>query len=505
MGNPSWDTDVLAPLVKTTFTINNIIPDSLLHKNPDNSLNIVYNTNLYSFSTLTVPDTTIDTVYFYPFQLIVDSCDLIIPLLTNEDHFNVRTVQLTTVTIHSGKMQLAVENKTRKILDIHYRIPSATLSGNPFDVIVSVPAKTGNNSGVLSTTFDLSGYRFDLTGKNGTKVNTLVTSISAKVNCSDFSKDTVFPFADNIKVSNSFIDMVPQYAKGYFGNTITNITDSTDFSLFRHIIGGTINLEDVNIGLNIENTIGADARMTIDDLSSVNSRTGSKVSLLNSVIGSPINITRSVDNNGIVSPSSYNVSLAPLNSNIKQFIENFPDKLSYKLQYEFNPLGNVSGNNDFIYYDKLLKTSLNMTIPLSLVANNLVMADTVGFTMNANTTNVNSGNLYLYFENGFPFNAQAQLYLMNSNSTIIDSLVSVPNTISASSLDINYVCIGKKETKLTIWVDENMLNKLRSAKKMYIKIKFNTANQPNYLKIYSFYEMKVKVVGDFNYSVRKNN
>jgi hypothetical protein len=148
-----------------------------------------------------------------------------------------------------------------------------------------------------------------------------------------------------------------------------------------------------------------------------------------------------------------------------------------------------------------------MTIPLSLVAANLILADTMNFTMNANTANVNSGNLYLYFENGFPFTAQAQLYLMNSNSVITDSLISTPNLISAPSLDINAICVGQRETKLTIPVGEGKLNELRSAKKMYIKIKFNTTNPipPNYVKIYSFYQINVKVVGDFNYTVGKKN
>ena len=146
-----------------------------------------------------------------------------------------------------------------------------------------------------------------------------------------------------------------------------------------------------------------------------------------------------------------------------------------------------------------------MTIPLSLIANNLTLADTMNFTMNANLANVNSGNLYLYFDNGFPFTAETQLYLMNNNSVITDSLITAPNIISSPSLDINYVCVGKKETKLTVAVDAIKMSKLRAAAKMYIKIKFNTANQPNYIKIYNFYQMNLKVVGDFNYTVEKKN
>jgi hypothetical protein len=273
--------------------------------------------------------------------------------------------------------------------------------------------------------------------------------------------------------------------------------------LFRHIISGNLTLQDVNIGLSIENSIGADARITINNLTSINSRSGNKISL--APITSPININRAVDNTGNVAATTYSVAFTPSNSNILSFVDNLPDKLVYKMNFETNPLENVSGNNDFIYYDKLINTNLNMTIPLSLIANNLTMADTMNFTMNANLANVNSGNLYLYFENGFPFTAQAQLFLMNGNSIITDSLVSSPNVITQPPLDINSICIGQSATKLTILLDAGKLSELRAAKKMYVKIKFNTANQSNYIKIYSFYQMNFKVVGDFNYTVGKKN
>src|ERR1035437_2036400 len=70
MGNPSWDVDALAPLIKSTLTINNIIPDSLLRKNPNNSLDLVYNSLLTSFSAdklLKIPDTTLANTKTYPF------------------------------------------------------------------------------------------------------------------------------------------------------------------------------------------------------------------------------------------------------------------------------------------------------------------------------------------------------------------------------------------------------------------------------------------------------
>lgn len=502
--NPTWDIDILAPLIKSNLTINNIILDSLLHENPDNSLDIIYKKDLYSFSAVTIPDTTMDTVYFSPLMIIADSCDPIISLPPEEIDLNVGTVQLTTVTIRSGKMQFSLENKTRKILDVRYQILSASLNGSPFDITVSVPSKTGSNPGVISSTFDLSGYKLNLTGQSGNKVNTIVTKISVKVNCLDFPKDTIFPFSDNIKVKTSFLDIIPQYAKGYFGSTTTVVgPDSTDFSLFKPIIDGTIDFKDIRIGLNIENSVGVDAKVTLNDLSSINTRAGSTIQLSHSIIGSPLNIDRSLDNAGIVTPSTYSVSFTPSNSNIKQFIQNFPDKMSYQIGVELNPLGNVSGGNDFIYYDKLMRMQMNMIIPLSLVANDLTLADTVDFNFSSNTDNINSGKLYLFIDNGFPFTAETQLYLLDANLTIVDSLLNVPNTILAPPLDANFMCVGQKLTKLTIPVDEKKIQLLKNTNKMFIKMKYNTASQPNHVKIYSFYEMNVKIVGDVNYTIGK--
>ena len=106
-------------------------------------------------------------------------------------------------------------------------------------------------------------------------------------------------------------------------------------------------------------------------------------------------------------------------------------------------------------------------------------------------------------ENGFPFSAEAQLYVMDAGSNILDSLISVPNTLLAPQLDANLIAAGKKYTRLVIALDENKLSQLRSALKMYIKVKFNTALQPNYIKIYSFYEMNLQLTADFNYTVGK--
>ena len=123
--------------------------------------------------------------------------------------------------------------------------------------------------------------------------------------------------------------------------------------------------------------------------------------------------------------------------------------------------------------------------------------------MPSSADNVNSGNMYLYAENGFPFDAVAQLYVLDGNFAIIDSLISIPNIIFAPFLDDSFICIGKRLTKLTFAMTTEKLALLRGTHKIYVKMKFITAHQPDYVKIYSNYEMNIKLVGDFNYTIGK--
>jgi hypothetical protein len=497
-----WEVDALVPLFKSAFSINHIITDSLLVKNASNAYDVVYKSSLYSFSMIAIPDTSIDTLFFSPFQWVVDSCDVIIPGGVDETTFKIQPLQLSQAIIHSGKMQIRIENNSRKILDIRYQIPSATLNSKNFDITITVPAKSGTVPGKISADYDLSGYALNLTGKNKVSVNTFVSSIGVKINCNDTKKDTIFPFSDYVKIANSFINIIPSYAKGYFGKSMQSLSDTINLPLFNHITAGMLSVEDMKANLSIENSMGVDARFTINTLESINDKT--TLALTSSLIGVPKNINRALDNNGIVTLSTYTTTFTTANSSIKPFFENRPNQIGFKMNLEMNPLGNISGGNDFFYKDKSIKSSLTITFPLSVVANGLTMIDTFNFSMPyERITNINSGKIYLYAHNGFPFSAQAQLFLMDNNATVIDSLVSLPNTLAAAPLDINHIAIGKQKSKLILPINESKIGNLKKCKKIGVKIIFTTAGAPSYIKIYDHYQLAIQIVGDFNYSIEK--
>ena len=69
----NWDVDGLTPIFKTSLDINNLLADSLIQKNADNSLKLVYSNRFYNFnvdSLLDVPDTTVRSSFKIPFGSI---------------------------------------------------------------------------------------------------------------------------------------------------------------------------------------------------------------------------------------------------------------------------------------------------------------------------------------------------------------------------------------------------------------------------------------------------
>ncbi|MCW3084379.1 MAG: hypothetical protein JWP12_1745 [Bacteroidetes bacterium] len=508
MEKPFWDTEILAPLVNASLNINNILPDSILQANADSSLKIVYEGNIYNISMDTlfnIPDTTLSSSYNIPAPWNFPASTNIISNSLSETTYPLSNgVALRSVTVKRGFVRYTIKSKIQEKTHFIYKIPSATLYGVAFTVDVNVPAAVGSTPGVYNQIFDLSGYNIDLTGIAHNKVNTLYTSFTASVS-DDVSPTVIINPADSLIIENEFYGLFPYYAKGYFGTNTLNVgPDHTNFTMFNRIVDGTLRLEDVNFSLNLENPIGLDARIYINNLSSINNRTGNSINLVNSIVGAPININRASESAGIVYPTYASYPLTTSNSNIKPMIENLPDQFGYALQITTNPLGNVSGSNDFIYSDQLLKAKMRMEIPLSLIATNLTLVDTFDLNIGGNGQNIHSGTITLLADNGFPFDASIQLYMLDNDNRITDSLYTNTNTIDQAPINAALRVTGKKATKLVAPVSEAKMNLLYNTKRVKLKVKFNTASQSQYIKIYSDYAIDVKLIGDVNYTIHLN-
>jgi len=503
---PNWDVAILAPLLNSSLNINNLITDTLLKSNPDSSINLVYSSDLISYSADTlakVPDTTV-TLSFPSFGTFSGG-DTILPTTTNEIDFKLGSIKLKKAILASAFIQIEFVNAFDSTILFQYKIASASGNGKIVNIIDSVPGDSTYNK-----TFSLANYTLSLTGLKGIGSNALITSISFFVSKKVISTSGKRPV---LVLNQKIFDAHPAFVGGYLGQTTINIgPDETSFGLFKQIKSGILNFPSVSVNVDIMNSIGVDATMNIGSISSINSRTGITIPLKNlsgsGIIGNPINITRAALSNlpsPPVVPTSEIVTLNNKNSNISQFLSNLPDQLSYSLQVMINPLGNVSGDHDFVCSGYGLNANMNVTIPLSLIATNLVLSDTLLLNLSsfAEEQNINGGYLYLYVTNGLPFSASLQVYLLNKKRQITDSLLVPPNnnTILSALIGTNGKVSQAVSSKLTIPVTKTRLNNLNNAIKALVIARFNTGSGSSPVNIYTNNSLTLKLVADFNYNL----
>jgi hypothetical protein len=514
--SPSWDTQILAPIVNANLSINNIITSSYIKDNADNSVSLVFTDSLYNLNIdtlVTIPDTVLNYFYtdnfgitytFTPGSLIFAPSPN--PATTT---YPIGSVELTEGILQSGYLTFTVTNPLSQPLDYTYQVLNVTKNGSPLTVYVVVPPRTSQ-----TLQKSLSGYNVDFRGPSSNGYNDITTSIYVNLDSNATSSIVIEPGDTLAFAKVSFTNIIPYYAKGYFGTTTKTFGPQSEaFSVFNKIVAGTINLQSVSVTLTLTNAFGIDASLFLSELYSYNSRTKDTVKLnAHGVVGATIHINRAIPTNASppaspVTPSIDTFSLTPANSNILSWLNNLPTALGYKLQVITDPLGNVSGSNDFAYYGYGISANINVNIPLSLIANNLTLADTLSVNFSGSTAvtqHVKSGTLTIYANNGFPFSAGLQMYLLNNNNVVYDSLFVPLQTIGAGIINASTgIVTAPSSSELTISLNAIQAQQLYGTKKIILYARFNMGNvsPPIYRKIYDYYQLGLKLIGNFDYEV----
>ena len=289
-----------------------------------------------------------------------------------------------------------------------------------------VPSAVGTDTAFASYEYDISGYEIDLRGFAGTGFNTLSTGFTIKT--SETGNTVSIPAGPFIILEYGFSDILPNYGTGYFGQQSSTIDEeATEIDILNRITDGQMILDSVKIGLRMTNGAGADARFKLSRLSSINSRLNTTIDLNHSIVGSDILLGRAQDPTGnaadVIATEAY-YYLDNGNSNVKQFIENLPDKLGFLFDFDLNPLGNVSSGNDFFYYDRPFEAVMDIDIPLRASLTNLTLVDTIAWNLAGNSVveSINSGSFTLIAVNGFPLEAMVELILMDTLYAPLDTL-----------------------------------------------------------------------------------
>ncbi len=329
----------------------------------------------------------------------------------------------------------------------------------------------------------------------------------------DPNADTlVSQFGDYIDIKYAFTDLQPSYAKGYFGNKIYSNIGNESFSFLSNYTGGNLDLETVSMSINVKNKVGADLQFQMNEIKMSNTNFGTTTSLSNDNFSTSINLDRAIETGNSstpVFPGSYDIQLNETNSNIDELFEIMPNEIAYNFDVQINPFGHVSSHNDFIYADENLEVLLNMEMPISIAMNKFKLSDTIDFDFGEKTIDdrhlIANGFIHLYAENWYPFSATSQLYLLDENYEILDSILLDNQTIEAGIVDENNIVTNPTKSKISGTINPEKIDYLYAAKFIKLNFDLSTTEYPNHVKIYDDYKIDAILVGDFNYVIDVNN
>lgn len=494
--SPSWETNINAPLIYSDLGIEDLIPDSLLSVNADNSVNLVFEEALFSYgldSALGLADSTVKDSFYSIFSTYVSPGASI---FTNTDNntLNISGAELTQIDLKEGFLDYKITSNIEDTIIVTYSITTGTFGALPIELNVTIPPATYPGNSVVTGTFSLAGASLDLTGILHNTFNSYQTKFVAK-SAAGATGVSLTSLVSKVVLEANFRDMVPSYVRGYFGNQINNTPlESQIFSFLESLNSATLDLSAVNTKFYVSNGLGADASFRLDSLIAYKSSTGSSVTLNHSMLGQTTNINRALDMGWYSSPYKYEVDVNSSNSNIESFVELLPDMVKYKLGVELNPLGNVSGHTDFLYENSRVEAGLSVNIPLNLIASQIKLADTLNFNLDDYDQNgkILKGRLKINVLNGLPLKATLMVQMLDENDMVIGNLISSAvingNTSSTSS------SVGTNNYQ-TLYVDMNsdVLVTAYRAKKLVIYTEFETAPAGTFVSIYSTQRFKTQI------------
>ena len=406
-------------------------------------------------------------------------------------------LQLSTLKLKDGELSIQINYGIQEEAKLYIELPYASIGGSKFIDSIMIQASNGVSPKNVLKTYDLSGYSFDLS-KAGSDTNALETRIRASIESSGGMVQ--FDTSNSVSASVSMKKIEPLYIDGYFGNeTISIDPESFEFDFGASDVLEKMSFADPVVTLGFHNTFGIDMRIDTLDLTMKNNSDSAKLNGAN--IPFTISGADYASESEIVKHKTSELALDK-NTNIAELINLWPNEVSTGITASVNPNGDIGGNpaTNFAYDNSGMDITLDLTVPVYGKIEGFEITDTIPLDSSISTIleNVESATLRSNVTNGFPLEASVKFYITDENFLPLDTLKSANGDsilISAASVDVNtgnVVSDGVRQSDLV--ADADAIAHLQNAgNHIIISVVMDTGNDGANVKIYSDYEMDIKI------------
>jgi len=351
------------------------------------------------------------------------------------------------------------------VASVKITLPQARLNGQP--LILEKTFSPGIVELELEP-IDIGGY--SLVPEDG-KLNVLYEAF-------DENGDEVTFGEDGYAMVITLEDFFFTYIEGYLGYRVHDgERDTISIDFFENWIQGEVYFEDPEIRINLENSFGIPTRSVIN-IFDIYTATGEVLPLESDVL----NIA---DNQGIdfLYPTSNQVGEVLTqtfvfdkdNSNIREVLGSQPVALDYDVDARTNPdsLLNIRG---FLTDESFYKVQVEVELPMFGWARGFVATDTFDIDF-SEYNDIKEVEFKLVSDNGTPLDIASQLYFLDAEDNILDSLLTTQESLIAAAPVNAEGIVEEPFSKSTIIpYSAERFDGVRSATKAILETAFSTVN-----------------------------
>jgi hypothetical protein len=496
----SWNPDVCAPLIHSNLTMKDILNDwddnNLFVEDETGFLYLVYWNQVYSRSAaemLAIPNQNVNTSFAFSVGGALNvGTSVTAPPFTRTYSFTMPNFEVLERAIlnpsNGGNLEFQVTSPNMNHnATINISIPQATLNGVPFsqniDYLAGFP---------LNETIDLSGYDILF---NNVFPNVNALDITYTVTVHGLGGANNSPYTFNMSESFEILSFHALYGD-FKQASFTLPNDTVTLRIFENNVYGMVDFENPYVRMYAYNSLGIPMNIGLNNFRSI------------SYVNPPYQVVLTGHPNPwyINAPNLSQIGqtvttsfvLDKTNSNVKDAINISPERMIVDINGLINPAGGIS--NNFVIDTTRLKVDMQVELPLHGRAWDFRLADTMDFEFgeDADMDMIEFLEFRINTDNGFPVDGIMQLYFLDPNGVILDSVLIDPTLQVINAAPVgpapDYRVTGSRQARVVARIEQPRLVNLEPTSQCVVWAKLWTvSNGTEIVKIYSDYFLDVRV------------
>lgn len=430
----------------------------------------------------------------------IESVDFLFPDANTEsedisveiNHFN-NEARIDSIHIISGN--ILIQPQETLPLNSYIELTSSSIKNPLTGELLSQRIQISNTSNILNQYFDLSNYTIYLKDSIIDQVNKKFVDLRYRL-VFDLASNDSFQSGDyNINLNLAFETIFLDAVFGDLGECEFHLTDTIPLDFFQDSIlnsiagNNNIDLEKVYLNLCSSTNIGIDLN-AFAKFKTI-TKEGDVYNLINEENTLHINRAEQL---GLVGHTNDIVLESDANA-----IEILPKELSYDIKFNFQE--NSNNNNSYPNFispdDAFVTLDAKAILPLKAKLKDLhYEKEFDAFKFIEEMNYLKSTTLQFYIESSLPAELSANLYLIDSNNVLIDTLLTSPLVISSPIVDSQGHILSPTSENIEVTLDDSKYNSLKKAKKIKLSATLNTSkdnqNQQRYVRFSNDAKIKIK-------------